>query len=59
MADKRVTLVDPQGQEYSTSSIVEINDLVYGHGYRIKQEAPAKPQAKQQTKASSEPASAQ
>lgn len=31
-----VTLVSPSGGEYRTHSPVEINNLVYGQGYRIK-----------------------
>ncbi|GGM75507.1 hypothetical protein GCM10012275_52740 [Longimycelium tulufanense] len=35
-----VTLVHPDGREYTTSATntVEINDLMYGQGYRIREE---------------------
>lgn len=33
-----VTLVSPNGDEYRTHSPVEINDLVYGRGYKVKDE---------------------
>jgi len=33
---KTVTLVDPTGREYQSSSPAEINNLVYGAGYKPK-----------------------
>ena len=35
-----VTLVSPSGGEYRTHNAVEINNLVYGQGYRIKDDEP-------------------
>lgn len=43
---QRVTLIHPMtGGEYVSDSAVETNDLVYGHGYRIKREPDAQPAA--------------
>ncbi|GAY12035.1 hypothetical protein [Pseudonocardia sp. N23] len=33
---QNTTLVHPDGREYQTSDPVELNNLVYGQGYRIK-----------------------
>lgn len=35
-----VTLVSPSGGEYRTHNAVEINNLVYGQGYKFKDDAP-------------------
>jgi hypothetical protein len=31
-----VTLLDPSGNEYVAASPTEVNDLMYGHGYKPK-----------------------
>ena len=36
-----VTLVSPSGAEYRTHNAIEINNLVYGQGYKFKDEAAA------------------
>jgi hypothetical protein len=33
---QNTTLIHPDGREYVTSDPVEMNNLVYGQGYRIK-----------------------
>lgn len=33
---QNTTLIAPDGREYVTSDPVELNNLVYGQGYRIK-----------------------
>lgn len=41
MAKQQVTLVHPTtGVEVTTDNAVEINDLRFGRGYRIKEEPP-------------------
>jgi hypothetical protein len=39
MADEftPVTLLDPAGTEFVAHSATEVNDLIYGHGYRPKE----------------------
>jgi hypothetical protein len=37
MAERKTLIHPATGGEYVTDSPVEINDLVYGRGYRIKQ----------------------
>lgn len=35
-----VTLVSPSGAEYRTHNAVEINNLIYGQGYKLKNDEP-------------------
>jgi hypothetical protein len=35
MADNRVKLLDPNGQEFFASTPAEVNQLVFGAGYRL------------------------
>lgn len=35
---KPVELIDPNGQTYTAESAIELNDLIYGRGYRLASE---------------------
>lgn len=38
---KQITLINPKTKaEYTTTSAVEANDLIYGQGYQLKPEPP-------------------